>query len=178
MNKNIAHLSVFAVAPQPLLIELGRLLSDITAVQVYQLHREPHPGWEWQECPDNFDYLIQQPNVINDTVAINLSFSADIDNARITDVIGKDTSIWKVTINNPNNDFLKHKKQLSRFREVFRCLLNQIKAIHGHTNILHIFPAIPVSIALEVGRVWMPKADLPLRIYDENRGFNHAFDIE
>ncbi len=23
--------------------------------------------------------------------------------------------------------------------------------------------------AVEVGRVWMPKADLPLKIYDENR---------
>lgn len=31
------------------------------------------------------------------------------------------------------------------------------------------FPALPVSAAIEVGRTWMPKADLPLVIYDENR---------
>jgi hypothetical protein len=38
---DLRHLSLFALAPQPLLVELGRLLSDIAAVDVYQLHREP-----------------------------------------------------------------------------------------------------------------------------------------
>lgn len=45
MTGDINHLSVFALAPQPLLIELGHLLSDIPAAQVYQLHREP-PNWK------------------------------------------------------------------------------------------------------------------------------------
>ncbi|MCD6216470.1 SAVED domain-containing protein [bacterium] len=56
-----------------------------------------------------------------------------------------------------------------------------MKATHGHDSILHIFPAVPVAIAFEIGRVWMPKADLALRIYDENRkicGFNVAFYIK
>jgi hypothetical protein len=29
---------------------------------------------------------------------------------------------------------------------------------------------VPVSIAVELGRVWMPKADLPLIVYDETPG--------
>ncbi|MGO7632002.1 HNH endonuclease, partial [Rhizobium ruizarguesonis] len=29
----------------------------------------------------------------------------------------------------------------------------------------------PVSAAVELGRVWMPKAHLPMRIYDHNRAF-------
>ncbi|WP_367171484.1 hypothetical protein [uncultured Aureimonas sp.] len=29
---------------------------------------------------------------------------------------------------------------------------------------------MPVSAAVDVGRVWMPKADLPMRIYDQNKG--------
>lgn len=45
----ISHLSIFAVAPQPLLMLLGFLLSDIPAAVVYQLHREP-PDWRWQEA--------------------------------------------------------------------------------------------------------------------------------
>src|SRR4051812_32631435 len=32
-----------------------------------------------------------------------------------------------------------------------------------------LFPALPNSASIEVGRVWMPKADLPLVIYDQNR---------
>jgi hypothetical protein len=58
--------------------------------------------------------------------------------------------------------------------------MDRIKSLHGHDSILHLFPAVPVSVAVEIGRVWMPKADLPLRIYDQNRklgGFEHAFDV-
>ena len=47
-SREISHLSVFALGPMPLLIELGRLLGDIVPVDVYQLHREP-PGWAWAE---------------------------------------------------------------------------------------------------------------------------------
>ena len=43
---DIQHLSIFAFSTQPLLIELGRLLSDIPAAEVYQLHREPS-NWKW-----------------------------------------------------------------------------------------------------------------------------------
>jgi len=46
--------------------------------------------------------------------------------------------------------------------------LNDIKAAHGEHTVIHVFPVLPVSAAVEVGRVWMPKADLPLVIYDQN----------
>ena len=38
-------------------------------------------------------------------VALNLSLSATIDNERIINVLGTDTSIWTVTIPKPDNDF-------------------------------------------------------------------------
>ena len=39
---------------------------------------------------------------------------------------------------------------------------------------------MPVAAAIEFGRVWMPKADLPLLIYDQNSavgGFQKAISI-
>jgi len=176
---DIGHFSVFALAPQPLLIELGRLLSDIPSAEVYQLHREP-PNWLWQENPAGFDYIIREPAKINSEVAINLSLSANIDNSRITRTIGRDVAIWELTIDKPNNDFLKSREQLQAFRQCFRRLLNNIKIKCGETAQIHLFPAVPVSIAVEVGRVWMPKADLPIKIYDQNRkanGFVYTFEI-
>ncbi|MCM3029829.1 SAVED domain-containing protein [Niallia sp. MER 6] len=177
IEAGINHMSIFALAPQPLLIELGRLLSDIQAADVYQLHREPS-DWKWQETPEEFDYVVIPPDTKTNTVALNLSLSGTIDNSRIRDVLGNDVSIWTLTIENPYNDFLKSKEQLRSFREVFRKLMDQIKSNHGHKNELHLFPAAPVSIAIEIGRAWMPKADLPLRIYDENNGFSHVWSIE
>jgi hypothetical protein len=174
---DVEHLSIFAFAPIPLLIELGRLLSDIPPAEVYQLHREP-PDWKWQEGPEIFEFFIEEPSVANATVALNLSLSANIDNCRISAVfLGKDLSIWRMSIATPHNDFLKSREQLRLFRQQFRLLLDRVKARHGQDVVLHLFPAVPVSVAVEIGRVWMPKADLPLCIYDQNRklgGFTKA----
>jgi hypothetical protein len=179
MTKQINHFSIFAIAPQPLLIEFGTLLSDIPATEVYQLHREP-PNWIWQDHPNDFRYEVVKPKELKTKVALNISLSASIDNSRITKVWGDDVSIWTFRIEEPNNDFLKSREQLRLFRKLFRKLLNEIKATHGQKKDLHIFPAAPVAIAVEIGRVWMPKADLPLCIYDYNRnrgGFINALCI-
>lgn len=173
------HFSIFALAPQPLLIQLGMLLSDIPAADVFQLHREP-PTWHWQEPPEGFKYTIQPPGKNGSAVALNISLSAPIDNARIKKVLGKDVVIWTLTTGEPHNDFMKGKEQLQHFRETLRKLLGEIKKQHGQDTVLHVFPAMPVSAAVEAGRVWMPKADMPLCIYDQNAnrgGFVKAFSI-
>ena len=85
-----------------------------------------------------------------------------------------------MTIDEPVNDFLKSPNQLSTFRDQYKKLLDRIKAVHGDDAILHVFPAVPVSVALEMGRVRMPKADLKMIIYDQNRtvgGFVQAIAI-
>jgi hypothetical protein len=175
----VQHFSIFGFAPQPLLIELGHLLSDIPAAEVYQLHREP-PSWKWQAGPEEFDFIIYEPEEIHQKVALNLSLSATINLSRITEVMGEECSIWTLTIPDPHNDFLKSRDQLSLFRNLFRRLLDRIKAKHGQAAEIHLFPAVPVAIALEIGRVRMPKADLPYQVYDQNRetgGFSFAFEV-
>lgn len=175
----IQHFSIFGLAPQPLLIQLGRLLSDIPAAEVFQLHREP-PDWKWQEHREDFEYMVDEPISCCPDVAINFSLSATIDNSRISSVLENDHSIWRFSVADPNNDFLKSREQLSLFRKQYRGLLNRIKAKHGEKAVIHLFLAVPVAVALEIGRVWMPKADLPMYIYDQNRktgGFTKAINI-
>jgi len=179
-SSEINHFSIFAIAPQPLLMEFGRLLSDIPAADVYQLHREP-ADWKWQEHPDRFKYIITEPNTFDGTPVLILSLSATIINDRITKILKEPHSVWSMTVEHPNNDFLKSRLQLQMFRTAFRKLLNQIKANHGETKVIHLFPAVPVSIAVEIGRVWMPKADLPIKVYEQNRsigGFTPVLDLE
>ncbi len=177
----IQHLSVFAIAPQPLLIELGRLLSDAMPIDVYQHQKEPVDSWKWSndEESDDISFQIIPPSKQGAHLALNLSLSATITNERIESILGEDTAIWTITIDNPNRDFLKAPKQLRAFRNAFFSLLDTIKATHGQGKTLHVFPACPVSIAIEIGRVWYPKADLPMRIYDQNiDGFSFALEIK
>ena len=164
---HIKHLSVFALAPQPLLIELGRLLSDIPAVTVHQLHRELQ-GWDWRDSRDPVVFEASEKVGIGKSVALILSLSATITDDRIEAVLG-DAPIWRITVPQPDRDIMHRHDDLGRFRETVRRTFDQIKAAHGQDAAIHVFPAMPVSAAVELGRVWMPKADLPLIIYDENR---------
>lgn len=175
---DIRHLSVFAVAPQPLLIQLGILLNDILPMNVYQKHREPDT-WRWQEG-DDMIYSMKELRRNPATVALNISLSATITNDRIEKVLGQDCTIYTFTHENPNNDYLQTKQHLGAFRTTMRRLFDQIKAEHGHNTILHVFPAMPVAAAVEFGRIWMPKADMRMSLYDENQklgGFIHVFHI-
>jgi hypothetical protein len=176
----VNHFSIFAFAAQPLLIKLGVLFSDIHPAEVHQRHREPQT-WEWVPGPEKFEYRVVEADSSERNVALNLSLSAAIDSARIQRLFGDQKySEWKFTIAHLDNDFLKSRAQLQMFRTEFRALLNRIKAKHGENAILHIFPSVPVSVAVEIGRVWQPKADLPMVIYDQNRkagGFAKTLSI-
>ena len=180
-SSNIQNYCVFGVAPQPLLIKLGTLLYDLNNVEVYNNQKEPKT-WKWNEGEGNEDYFrVIRPNTIKSNIALVFSLSATITDERIVNVLREDTSIWKITLDSPNNDFLKHKNHLSQFRNICRKVLDEIKSQHGESNVINIFPAMLPSTAIELGRVWYPKADLPLIIYDQNKnlgGFIKALEIK
>ena len=164
----ITHLSVFALGPIPLLVRLGVLLGDIIPADVYQLHREP-AGWQWAENREHIDFEVVTPAAPAKNIALKLGISATINDDRIISVLGTDTAIWAINAKNPGNDVMRHEDDLVYFRRLLRTLNNDIKALHGEGHTVHIFPAVPVSVAVEIGRVRMPKADLPLLIYDQTK---------
>lgn len=175
----VSHLSIFALAPQPLLILLGHLMTDIPKAEIFQLHREPH-GWIWPQNAPVVHFLVEEPTVVTGAAALVLALSATITDDRIASVLGSNVAIWKVTVTEPHNDFLKSRSQLSCFRALLRKLLNKIKLCHGQNTVLHIFPAMPVSVAVELGRIRMPKADMPWAVYDQvndRGGFVAALNI-
>ena len=177
--RDVHHLSVFALAPQPLLIELGRLLGDIMPADVHQLHREPK-GWRWADDSPPITFAVRQPNHGGGAVALILGLSATINDERVIDMLGPGAAIWAIEASRPHNDVMRCSADLAKFRGLLRSTFNAIKAAHGEDAVINVFPALPVSAAVEVGRVWMPKADLPLIVYDQNRrvnGFSRTIQI-
>jgi hypothetical protein len=162
----IGHLSVFAIAPQPLLIQLGTHLIDLTDVDVYQRHREP-PTWTWPETAPPLVFQVEKPASFAGPPALVLALSAPVTDDRITAALGPDVAIWRVTVATPHNDLIKSRDQLSKFRTIIRSLLDEIKTRHGQTTTLHVFPVAGVSPAIELGRVRMPKAHMPWQVYDQ-----------
>lgn len=165
-NGEVNHISVFALAPQPLLILLGSLMIDISNAEVFQRHREPQT-WSWPDRARAVKFTLDEPKSFTGKPALILALSAAVTDDRITDVLGADTSIWRVTVPNPNTDLIKSRSHLSSFRSFIRPLLDRIKERHGQTTPLHVFPVVGVSVAVEMGRVRMPKSHMPWQIYDQ-----------
>jgi hypothetical protein len=176
----VTHLSVFALAPQPLLMLLGSELSDIPFAEACQRRKEPQ-SWKWEEEPLSFDLTVIAPTKPKKgDAALVFALSATVTDERVTSVLGDDIPIWRVTIPKPDNDFVRSRAQTEAFRKTMRPLLDQIKAAHGEKATIHVFPAMPVSLAVDFGRVLNAKSDLPLIVYDENKklgGFVKALGI-
>ena len=175
----IRHLSVFGLAPQPLLIELGRQLCDICPMDVHQLKREPK-GWGWLADGEPIRFRATGSEVRSRRVALKLALSATVADDRIASRAWSRCPIWSITAEEPHNDIMRRAEDLRTFRRLLRRTFNEIKAVCGREAEIHVFPALPVSAAIETGRVWMPKADLPLVLYDENPhhgGFMRTIDV-
>lgn len=165
------HVSIFALAPIPLLIQLGVLFCKIG-------HDIYHPrlrdnGWKWHsESQEELGFSITRPEQIftDKPVVLKLCISASISNDRITQVMGQECSIWEISepahLQNPLS--LKTKNQLKEWETRVYEVLEQIKNEHGMSTPISIFPAIPVPCAVSLGTLRLEKVHSPWIIYDHN----------
>lgn len=181
---DLNHLSVFALAPIPLLIYLGNRLGDTIASDVYQRNRE-RQDWNWAESDDDsFAYLDSSPalgEIPASEVAVRLCLSGTIPLAELQAVLGDDLPIYTVSIAHPRRDFLRAKEHLELFRALWSRLLANIREVHGGETVIHLFPAIPNSVAVTLGQARLPKVDPVIVVYDHNRhhgGWNHVLTVK
>lgn len=177
----IEHLSVFGLAPIPILMELGRLMSDISDASVFGRHREPKPQWTW---PNDREPLLFSRTVGpkgTKRVALKLSVTAEIVDDRVVQAMGGgEVSIWEIRGSRLGASALRNQSDLTGFRMLAGRVFDEIRNQHGSDVELSVFPAVPVACAIEFGRVWQPKAHPAFDIYDEvaGIGFAHRHRIE
>ena len=159
-------IALFGLAPQPLLFKLGTLLCDQLNMHVFQCHREGEK-WSWPEDNSTIEYIIKKSSdKSNNTVAVVIDLSSQIVDQRVTSVLGESCTIFHLTIENPNRMFVKNKRIQDDFVHSFRQLMEQVKNEYPMAGKIHLFPAMPSSLAIRAGMDIMPKVDLPIVIYD------------
>lgn len=181
MGRTAGHLSLFAVAPQPLLVYLGALLSDLVPTEVYQLHREPQ-NWSWRPYQEGVHLMpkVTRSGNQSGTPCLVLALSAEVAASRIEAVLGTDLDLWSITVDHPNTDVMQSREQLEVFRQVARTVLEGLNQAHPSADELHVFPVAPVSACIELGRVLQPRACRPLLIYNQSSvdaGFKPALRV-
>lgn len=166
-----AHVSIFAIGPIPLLICLGRQLSNKVASDPYQRHRDSE-SWTWKTDGAPVEYRFRRMNRGRfKKVALVLSLSGTIRLRDLPAGTRRSSAIYEITLNGmtPQTTFLQQKRDLDAFRAVYQEAIATILQTHGPLDTIDLFPAVPAPIAVLCGRELLPKVHPKLRVYDNDR---------
>lgn len=169
-NNEVEHMAVFPLAPIPMIIKLGYLISDKIQVHVYQKRRSTN-SWEWIDDSSEVEFIVNKNCKNQDKVrkvALILSISADIPLARIPE---DEDVFYQISVRKPDVEIIRSERDLTNFREKYISVLDQIKKDYPEINVVDIFCAIPTSIAFEVGKSYMEGSHPKIRIYEYNDKF-------
>lgn len=185
-QEEVKHFSIFAIGPMPLLMFLGKCIGDTIPADLYQSHRnikDTSQTWSWpvEEQETQTSYIVNPIKVVENSekVAITLALSDAIGEDKYANFVDDTFSIYEITIENPSPHFLKNPKQIKRFSSEYRALLNEVQARHGHRCKVHILPAVPITVAIECGRVLLPTKDPEIFVceYYDQDGFQKVLKI-
>jgi hypothetical protein len=163
----IQHLSVFALAPMPDLMMLGKALGDKRPVNVFQYDRVLK-SWLWpapDAAPPNYRFSL--PDCVSGELAIDLSLSFDVDRPAIERVV-PGMPLARFYVEAPTPHLVQGPAALASFGIEFRRFLSEINHRFGRVN-LHLFPAAPASTCVELGRLLLPKGDNRLTVWEYQR---------
>lgn len=177
------HISLFGLAPIPLLVYLGSCLSNKVPVDLFQRHRDTE-DWVWKKGGKPVGYKFNRvcAGIEKSKVVLVLSLSGKIHPADLPPEIDKRFSVYEITLarGTPRPTYLRLKQDLTAFREVYQRALSEIRAKHGQLKEIHFFPAIPAPIAVLCGREPLTKITPTLLVYDNDRqkgGFNFILGV-
>ena len=161
------HISLFALAPIPLLIYLGSQLSNKIPVEFYQRHRDTE-NWTWKLSgkPVFYKYHKVRSGTNSSKVALLLSLSGTIHIGNLPSEVNKSYDIYEIILKSrtPNPYFLQTKEDLIRFKDAYQACLRKIMRNHGILSEIHLFPAVPAPISILCGRELLPKVDPKLLV--------------
>lgn len=168
---SIRHLSLFALAPIPLLVYLGGRLSNEMEVDFYQRHRDTQ-DWVWKADGEPAHYELRKLRDGSDptVVGLVLSLSGPVDMDRLPKIIRESGTIYEISLKGriPGTDFLRQRADLERFAATYRRFLSTVERDHRGANELHLFPAVPAPIAVVCGFERQPDVHPEFVIYNND----------
>jgi hypothetical protein len=177
------HLSLFALAPIPILVYAGNLLGNKVPNDLFQKHRDTK-NWKWKSEGELVRYKIVtvKEGADRKKVALILSLSGKIHLEDLPIEIIDDATIYEITFENdlPHPLFLNQRQDLTSFGIIYQQALSKIGTNHGKLDELHFFSAIPSPIAVLCGQELMPKIDPVLVVYDGDKrvgGYHRVLEV-
>lgn len=166
-NKNI---SIFSLAPIPILITLGFELQKNSKVFLYQHDREASKYVKSSKklCP-KFEINWRKKAIFRKSkkLIIKIATSTEISNAQIPKIDGVVETIELVTVQKTLGEPLYD----NHYEEMLSCLFKQINPIASKYEEIHIFASVPAGMAIELGRNLQKGVYPPVHLYNYSNGY-------
>lgn len=161
------HISLFAIAPQPLLFKLGYLINRNYNVNVRQSQGSVD-NWKWR-CDKQTLKVQTQIVTAEDSSSepvITFELTAKLSIQELRKEFGNGT-IFRITTDSCSPEAIKSWRDLRAVIDEYRKVLNTIRESNTQNVKIRIVPIAPVSVSIEAGRQTM-KGDPQITIYDRN----------
>lgn len=170
-DRKIHHLDLFALAQIPTLAYIGSLIGERIPVTVHQPQREPLERWSWPEHPAPtpiFSYTLPEETLAGE-LAVSLSMSGVVKPEDIKRALPS-VPLASFSVTNPTTSLVDSEAVQQGFIKAWRELQAELHQRHGRIAKLHIFPALPASLAIELGRCVLPKVIPQIQMWDYVKG--------
>ena len=157
---------LFAKAPQPLLISLGRLFNDKHDVKIFTSHRDN--VWKYNDFISDVKFSINKPIKFNkdNSVVLLVNSTATIGYERVKNIFGKDVDIWEINASEICVDKINNQKEIKNFYSIVVRALDDIGLVYGKNKIINLLPAMCNSLAITFGRAIFSKSHNKINVYD------------
>lgn len=160
--------SVFAMAPIPLLVHLGSELDDKTDVRLFQRFRgEEDLSWTWRNAPPRvpeFELSSSSPDGDVRDVVVAVSITGPVGADRAPETLVGLPQIH-LSAKSPSPDVIQTKAALNTFAQAWRDALNQVEAHYPRCERIHLLAAVPLVAAIACGRHHMRDAHPSMVVY-------------
>ncbi|TDD68065.1 SAVED domain-containing protein [Jiangella aurantiaca] len=166
---DVEHISVFAIAPVPLLVYLGWHLDDKTPTRLFQKHRDQFVGWSWsdQREPIEFEVSSSDGDTSAEHVVLVCSLTSEVNRGVFTDALEGQPLIEVRPIGEgPGPTLLSHEQSLVNFGEQWRTALATAEARFPNARRWHLVASAPVSASIEMGRAFVRDIHPPVTVYE------------
>ena len=173
-----AHFSILAFAPMPLNMQLGALIGNKTEASTFQWNRTAE-NWRFPQARQ-----FERQRIVFDDVpvltgpqelALAVSLSGEI-NMDAVGVAVPGVPTVRLGVPNPTPALVEDEEDILHFRTTLTAFMAQVRN-KGYKR-LHVFPAMPLSLAVEFGRQLLPKVDPAVGVWDMQDGrFIYTMDL-
>lgn len=166
---DVEHISVFAIAPVPLLIYLGWCLDDKTPTRLFQKQRDQFVGWSWadQGEPVEFELSVSDADREPQDVVFACALTSEVNTSLLPDAL-KDSPVIEVrpVAVSPDPNLMSHEQSLVNWASQWRTALAAAESSFPTAKRWHLVASAPVSAAVETGRAIMRGVHPAVTVYE------------